>query len=363
MRTVVKHLVSAILAAASIGCSRGAPPAAATADAGAGVIVQETFLTEAVPDQNVDSLAVWRRGSPALVMATAKTGNTLFLYDAATGQFLRRIGTSGVDPGQFRRPNGILVLDDYAFVVERDNHRVQVVHLPDGASVLVFGSDLLRRPYGIAGYAEPGGYLLFITDNYETAAGGYPPDAELGSRVHRFRVTGRHGRLAATHEIAFGETAGPGVLRKVETIGADRLYDRVLVAEEDVAVRSLFIYSPAGTFTGQSLSGWFATEPEGLALYPCGSEGFWIATDQNDQAARNVFHVFERRTLKHRGSFRGATTHTTDGVAVTPGTLGTLEGGAFYALHNDEQVAAFAWSAIEKALSLEACRERVSAVP
>ncbi len=186
MTTVFKRIVSATLAAASIGCSRGAPPAAATADGGAGVMIQEAFLTQAVSDQNVDSLAVWRRGSPALVMATAKTGNTLFVYDAATGQFLRRIGTSGVDPGQFRRPNGILVLDDYAFIVEQDNRRVQVVRLPDGASVLVFGSDLLRRPYGIAGYAEPDGYVLFINDNYETPAGGLPPIRTIGLRGMSF---------------------------------------------------------------------------------------------------------------------------------------------------------------------------------
>jgi len=41
---------------------------------------------------------------------------------------------------------------------------------------------------------------------------------------------------------------------------------------------------------------------------------------------------------------------------MTSGTLGGLEGGAFYALHNDAQVAAFAWTDVEKALSLERCQ-------
>ncbi len=37
-------------------------------------------------------------------------------------------------------------------------------------------------------------------------------------------------------------------------------------------------------------------------------------------------------------------------------TLGALEGGVFYALHNDAQVAAFAWYDISRALALEPCR-------
>ena len=319
------------------------------------VVLTEAFLTPLVADANIDSVAVWRRGSPALLLATAKTGNTVHVYDAATGLPLRTIGTTGTGIGGLRRPNGILVLDDYAFIVERDNHRLQVFGLPGGASVLTFGEAQLRRPYGITGYPDGEGYVLFVTDNYERSDGTYPADADLDKRVHRFRVSKTSGGLSAVHEGAFGATSGPGVLRKVETIMADPSYQRVLVAEEDAAVRNLLIYTPQGEFTGQSIAGWFETEPEGLGLFACGAGGYWVATDQHDQAARNVFHVFDRKTLEHRGAFRGATTHTTDGVAVTRGTLGRLDGGVFYALHNDAQVAAFAWTTIAKALSLDSC--------
>lgn len=340
-----------------LGCSR---PTASSSTGGSRatsvVVLQEAFLTPPVADANIDSVAVWRRGSPALLLATAKTGNMLHVYDAASGAALRTLGATGTELGQLRRPNGIVVLDDCAFVVERDNHRLQVFALPDGKPLVVFGAEHLRRPYGITGYAEGSDYVLMVTDNYEQADGVYPPDQELGKRVHRFRVSKKHGMLSAVHEAAFGATSGDGRLRKVETIMADPGYRRVLVAEEDPAIRSLRIYTPDGQFTGQSLGGWFATEPEGLALYPCGDRGYWIATDQHDTTASNVFHVFDRRTLEHRGAFRGATTHTTDGVAVTPETIGNLGGGAFYALHNDAQVAAFAWDAIVKALSLDACK-------
>lgn len=355
--TAVRLLFCAgpLLAAAACGVAGSREDGAGPSSA-APVVVTEAFLTPpSTADANIDSVAIWRRGSPALLIATAKTGNTLPVYDATTGQYLRSIGEPGPGPGQMQRPNGILVLDDLAFVVERDNHRLQVFALPEGKALLTFGSGELRRPYGIAGYADGDGYVLFVTDNYEHPDGTYPPDSALDRRVHRFRVTKRSTGLDATHETAFGDTSGPGVLRKVETIGVDREYQRLLVAEEDAAVRELRVYSPEGRYMDQSIAGFFATEPEGVALIECGEEGYWLATDQHEETAKNVFHVFDRRTLAHRGAFRGATTHTTDGVVMSMGTLGALQGGVFYALHNDEQVAAFEWEAIAKALRLEPC--------
>ena len=47
------------------------------------------------------------------------------------------------------RPNGIAVVDDLAFVVERDNHRIQAFTLPDFTSVGTFGASVLRLPYGL----------------------------------------------------------------------------------------------------------------------------------------------------------------------------------------------------------------------
>ena len=49
------------------------------------------------------------------------------------------MGSSGNAPGQLSRPNGIATVDDkYVFVVERDNHRVQMFALPDFQPLLAF---------------------------------------------------------------------------------------------------------------------------------------------------------------------------------------------------------------------------------
>lgn len=321
-------------------------------------VVAEAFITESFVDANLDSMAVWRPpgGGREELLVTAKSTDDLFVFDAADGRLLRRIGRSGSGLGQFRRPNGILVEGELVLVVERDNRRLQVLSLPGDRPLGVFGADVLQRPYGLAAFADPddaGRLVVYVTDNYETPDGGIPPDAELGQRVHQFRMRVAGGRIEAEHVRAFGDTSGPGVLHKVETIAVDPAHDRVLVADEDAAVREIKIYTLDGRFTGQVIpNDLFDHEPEGLALYACGDEGYWIATDQHP--ADNTFQVLDRRSLRPRGSFRGAVTRQTDGIALVRGTIGPLSGGGFYAAHADAQVSAFSWDRIAETVGLPA---------
>ncbi|HSN73120.1 MAG TPA: 6-bladed beta-propeller, partial [Steroidobacteraceae bacterium] len=119
---------------------------------------------------NVDSVATWHEGADRhWLLATAKEGDVLHLFDAASGEFVRDIGKAGTGPGEFDRPNGITVIDDLLVVVERDNRRVQVLSLPDFRPLAVFGADQLIKPYGI--YVRPLGddrFEFYVTDNYET---------------------------------------------------------------------------------------------------------------------------------------------------------------------------------------------------
>ena len=90
-------------------------------------------------------------------------------------------------------------------------------------------------------------------------------------------------------------------------------------------------------------------------MYACPDGGYWIATDQDEET--NTFHVFDRETLGYLGSFTGATTRNTDGVALTQTPFGPFPAGAFYAVHNDGNIAAFSWTEIAAKLGLRTdCR-------
>lgn len=312
--------------------------------------VEEAFQTERNEADNIDSPAIWHHW----LISTAKKSDVLVVNDAEDGRLLQRIGSTGTDRGCFKRPNGIFVIDSLALVVERDNHRVQVLTLPDFVSLGFIGDSLLVRPYGLyVRRTDDSTYALFVTDCYETADEGIPPDRELGRRVHHYHFRANANALEWLLVRTFGDTTGNGVLRVVESIWGDPLYDNLLIAEEDEPGSVVKIYDFAGNFKGKILGdGIIQTQAEGIALYQHpDSSGYWILTDQDEKT--NLFHVFDRITLTYVGSFQGKTTTNTDGVWLSQLSSERFPKGAFYAVHNDGNVSAFDWREIAAALKLK----------
>jgi len=337
-----------LLAACSTAPQRPAPVAVANADAAPTIrIVPEAWVSAETPAEELDSLATWTSpdGSTWLI-ATGKSSHRLVVYDAETGRQLRTVGGEGSAAGQFGRPNGIAVFGDHLFVVERDNHRVQVFTLPGFAPVGSFGDDVLRSPYGIwINETEPDELEAYITDSfmYGKKYDVVPPWAELDQRVRRFRVQfDQAGRLRTNYGGSFGDTSEQTALRMVESIAGDPANDRLLIADEDTRHAStLREYSFSGRYTGHSLpQDAFGAEAEGVALWTCpDGGGYWIAVDQ--LAPLTIFHLFDRLTLQPRGSFEGQVTAHTDGVALHAVATQRFPGGALYAVHDDKSVSVF----------------------
>ncbi len=314
---------------------------------------EEVYQTQRDSTDNVDSPAVWHGPNQEhLLLATAKETDRILVYDAATGAPLKAVGTTGRGLGQFDRPNGLAIANDLLFVVERDNARVQVLRLPGMAPLGTLGEAYLERPYGIATVPNDStNHLVYVTDNYETPEGYTPADSLLGRRVHAFDVRVSGDSLHWSHREAFGETRGEGVLRVVESIGADPASGHLLIAEEMEGITGVLLYSLDGRFLGRSSPpGVFKHQAEGIALYACGSEGYWIVADQD--MTQNRFLVLDRRTIEPLGAFRGNKTSNTDGVALTQVPFGSFQSGAFFAVHDDGNVSAFDWQQIALTLGL-----------
>ena len=322
-------------------------------------VVREAFLTPATPAENIDSPASWRApDGKRWLLATAKAGDRLVIYDGSTGRQLRTLGASGVALGQMRRPNGIAVIDDLVLVVERDNHRVQLFQLPSLQPLLVFGAEDLKQPYGLWVRAQKDSYEVIVSDNYMSPQNEDlpPPLAELGQRFKRYQLkrvpAGWQARLMGS----FGETTEAGAIRIAESVFGDVENDRLLLAEEDVATGTrLREYDLEGRYRGRDIGAdLFKAQAEGMALMRCeGGAGYWIATDQFKD--RSLFHIFERKTLNHLGAFTGEKTANTDGVWLDQTADARFPQGVFYAVDDDQAVAAFDWRDIAKALNLPAC--------
>ncbi|WP_235872406.1 phytase [Pseudoxanthomonas winnipegensis] len=324
-------------------------------------VVAEAFVTAATPQDNLDSPAVWAAPDGARwVITTAKKTGELVVFDGDTGKRLRTVAGKGAAPGQLDRPNGVSVVGDLALVVERDNHRVQAFSLPDFKSVAVFGSEELKKPYGLWAHARDEGIEVIVSDNYMLGADEdtVPPLAQLGQRFRRYQLSREGGQWQATLRQTFGDTAQEGAIRIAESVYGDADNDRLLLAEEDVptGTRLREYRLSDGTYTGRDIgAGLYKAQAEGIALLACADgSGYWIGTDQFKD--RSLFHVFDRRTLRHLGAFAGQVTANTDGVWMDARGDARFPQGAFYALHDDQAVAAFDWRDIAKALALPVCK-------
>ncbi len=341
----------------ALGSCATAPPERVAAASGP-VRVVERYTTTPSPTDNMDSVATWRApNGKTWLIATAKDVDNLVVFDADTGEHLKRVGKSGQAPGEFKRPNGIVVIDDLLLVVERDNHRVQVFELPSFKPLAVIGEAELKVAYGLWVRRQGSGYELYVTDSYQKPDGVPPPIAELDDRVHLFTLTLAGGEATASHVRAIGDTSQAGALRWVESIHGDPTHDRMLIAEEHLPTgTALRVYDMQGRYTGKDIGKeLFRGQAEGIALYACeDGSGYWLATDQH--ASGNVFQVFDRQTLQSLGSFAGSGTQNTDGIHMRMQSSAAFPKGVFYAVHDDRAVSAFDWGDVAKGLRLrESC--------
>ena len=326
------------------------------------VVVKEAFVTPATPEENIDSPASWLQDGKRMLVASAKATDQLVVYDGDTGQRLRTVGGTGTALGQLQRPNGVATIDDrYLFVVERDNHRVQMFQLPDFTPLLAFGADALQQPYGLWVQPKGEGYEVLVSDAYmagEDAQGEdiIPPLAQLDRRFRRYELTQAGGKWTARDAGAFGDTGAAGAIRVPESLFGDAANNRLLVAEEDVPTGTLLReYDLQGRYLGRDVGkGQYVAQAEGIALMRCADgSGWWVASDQF--ADRTVFHLFDRRSLAHVGSFAGEVTGLTDGVWLDERGDARFPQGVLYASHLDLGVAAFDWRDIAAALELPEC--------
>ncbi len=316
-------------------------------------IISEDYLSEWNDTNNIDSPAFWTRNDTSWVIATGKSSHKLHVYDAKNGEQLFVVGEPGSGEVEFARPNGIWVIDDILFVVERDNHRVQVLSLPDFDFIVSIGEERLKRPYGISVIKDKD-YRLFISDNYEMPDESIPPDSLLDKRVQEYSINFDGNKMIFEFIRFIGETSGEGVIRVPESVFCDSFHNRLLISEERKGITSIKVYSlDEGRYTGNSIGdSIFKYEAEGIALIDCGNgKGYYVCTDQF--TGDNTFHLFNRESLKYIKSFKSEGVQNTDGVWLTQKSFPGFPEGAFIAVNNDGGIGAWKLEKIMNELNIE----------
>ncbi len=320
-------------------------------------VIKEVYTTLWNDDDNIDSPAFWQSKDKKqnLLIATSKNKHNLFVYNAENGKTIKQVGKEGKGELEFDRPNGIWEIDDYLFICERDNHRIQVLSMPDFKFVGFIGANELRKPYGLSIHKQGGEYIMFVTDQYEGEDGAYLPLEQLNERVKKFSFTINNNKVNYKHIKSFGDTKGPGILFIVESIYADPVNNNLMIAEEDKNQNVHKIYDLEGNFKnlviGDDL---FDYQAEGIALLDCGNgNGYWFCMDQDFYLTNNnKINIFDRKTFEFVGSFITGKTDNTDGIWLTQKSFGKFKQGALFAVHNDGGVSAFDLGTIIRTMKL-----------
>lgn len=290
---------------------------------------------------NVDSPAFFTRNDTNYIVTTAKETDKLIFYNANTLEITHTFGKTGSKEGQFRRPNGIWVIDSLLLVVERDNHRVQVFNYNNMKTLGYVGYEKLKKPYGIAVFKSKKLYNILVTDDYESDDEKMPVDFSiLDKRIQHYILDLSKG-FKSDFIRYIGETKENSALKVVESIYADPINNKILIADESNYSKNIKIYSlDEGKFIKNIGDGLFKYQAEGIALYDCGNgKGYWFTTDQSE--GNNTFHIFDRKTFDYITSFKSKVTQNTDGIWLTQTKTSTYPEGIFIPVNNDGGVSVY----------------------
>jgi 3-phytase len=247
------------------------------------VIKDPVWKSKCIPADNIDSIAVWNNK----VFVTAKSTHMIHIYNKENPDIIKKFGSFGSNPNQLNRPNGIFVKDDYLFVVERDNKRLQIFNLPSLKSVKIITG--FTKPYGIWVEKVNSIYQVYITDDGNKAIYKVILDEKLQTSktilFHKFNYS-----------------------IKLESILVDSMYKHVILSDEKK--HRIIILNMDGQFKKIIASDIFKGEPEGIALY----KDHYIFTDQGKKY--NYYHFITRNDHTYTKSLVIPTVTNTDGICV-----------------------------------------------
>jgi len=314
---------------------------------------REIYRTDNRPDDRLTDLAVWPRPEGgAWLLVAARSGHTVRVYDALTGQPQGKIGKKGEKLGRLQRPYGVAVADDFLFVADRQNQRIQVFGLPSHEALFEFGGDVIEKPYGLSVHREGDHYEVFVADNSDL-----PDDPEfarhvLGRRIKHFRVTLDREEPQAKLVRMFGEVENEGgILTDVQYVLADPAHDQLFISDQ--ANKDVKVYDLEGRFTGRALAGELIERKAiGLAVIEDESAeagGYLLIADAHKEYSR--IHVFTRDGRRHLGRFTGdPIIARTEGIAVWPTETAPFGKAALFMLHDRSRVHAYSWAEVLEVL-------------
>jgi myo-inositol-hexaphosphate 3-phosphohydrolase len=279
------------------------------------------------------AVAVWAAPNPSdsLMFVTQKGSDTVDVWNLQTNQIVRTL--TG-----FNRPIGVAVdkTEGAVYVTSDRDHLIYkflIANIVAGnlSPVLTFGGGMSpsAEPMGVTVYHNAGGNLVYV--------------AYTGSTKKYVRAFNTSGVLVYAWQV--------GVSIGIESIEADN--ERGLIYLADRTNNLIKVYQTNGTFV-QDFGGADFTadsDPEGIAIYRCGGDGYIIVSDQ----LPNEFEIYDRLTFQHLATFTVDGARSAIGIALTQSAVPGYPNGAFFLESREREVFGVAWETITGATGASTC--------
>lgn len=246
-------------------------------------------------DLNLDSITSWNN----LILVSSKNNHSILCFNKNTGKLVQTIGSKGFDHDKFNRPNGLKVINDYLFIVERDNKRCQIINMKTKEAISYFGFKNLKKPYGIDGLFYKDQYIIFITD-------------EKKEIVFKFNIIIRDDEIKKISSDTFLELSGA----KLESILLDETNNRILIADEKM--KKIRIFSLSGILI-KNIENIFEGDPEGMVR----TDDSYIFTDQIKEGT--YFHVFDIKNMEYKHTLYNDLVKNSDGIHYLENDIYTID--------------------------------------
>lgn len=362
-RAISRHLAWSISAAALLACSTGgsrpdnsnaagakaAPPSMMPQIKPGPVSIKESFVArrEATAKLVGLTLVINPVGVPWIYTADSST-DELVVFDAPTGRFNRKFGKRGSSAGEFSGITDVAAVDRILYVAESGNQRVQMLYMPEHATLGYIGPDLLKAPRAVQSRTLGGGkFMVYVVDGeadqlvlrlievlIEAPASPPGTDPIFSLDMKTVTTTTKH-----IKDVPLGLAPDALVSLRID------LDNQRLLLASGQSLKSLS-FDGSTRDPDQTLTA-ITGQISGLGLFACPqapSKGYWILGDRS--ADSQSFQVIDRVTMAPVTRFNGLQIKDSNALYYAQDPMAYFPFGAVFALNQQTSVGALNWQVL-----------------
>jgi len=261
---------------------------------------------------NLNNITWWfnKKTKEYWIFLSSQETDKIFILNGLTGEYIKALGGTGDKVGQLNSPIDLVVFDDYLYILEQDNNRVQIFSLPDVIFIGFIGEIQLKSPRSLSliKVKKDNKYYncLFVSENLDKKS--LRPKC-----VYKYIFNIDNKGIDNIKVKKIGNINGEGKIMRCSSIEYDAYYNRLLIL--DSYEKNIKIYDINGNFIKVIDDNIFNSEPIGIKLMnENNGRGIYFIFDRSK--IDNLFHIYDRETLSYISTLKSDKSLENDNICI-----------------------------------------------